>query len=1209
MKNGHRPCHSHDILRLLLFLAWTGLLAAGAIFSFAPDLYAGEIRLVVKNQTRALERQISSEFHIANEGNEPAWDVSLEVTFLDQRQYLSVKKKLPPAAAAVAPVSLSMPADRPGSYPIFALLKYSDGAGRRFSNAVLAVAADAGYPDAAVVVTTGHAGDFNQAPLRVDVAGLPEAVAKAALVCHGPEEITVAPRAQEIKLRNGRGGAEFNLAASPSVLPGSRYQLYIAVAYEQEGLSRLAATGLTVPVDELPRVSGKRTSFDKRWLLPVFALLLLAGALWRRRRSGRVKHWEVIPAFGKRPEVFLDLLVLAAVEVFIMAQLSPAELLRPTIATGGDMASHYYTLVYLVQELLPRGQLTGWTPGNYAGFPILQFYFPLPFLIMAFLGIFFPLPVAFKLGTLAGPALLPAAMYLMLRLLRCPFPGPAFGAVLALPFLFNNGQSMWGGNLLSTLAGEFAYSLSLSLALLLLGSLYRGCRENRHVLLNAALVFLVGFSHGYTLIFVAAASLFFLLTTRGFFRRLWYLCRVYTLGFLLLAFWLVPLLVYMKFATPFHTAWVINSLREIAPPILLPVYAAAVFGVALLVLGLSAGRNNPRIIELIKLILPAAGLPVFAGLVCVFLFVSAPGLGVIDIRYLPCAQLMLCLLAGMTMGWLGKMIRPPALAAVYLLVLLAAALGWVNGRTGAVPVWAQWNYEGFEGKYGWPLFRQLNRALAGTFQDPRVFYEHAAGHNIFGSVRAFESLPLFSGRATLEGLYLQASPNAPFVFYLQSELSREQSCPFRQYFCATMDYGRARRHLEMFNVRELILKSREAKAAVRRYPGYRLLMTQDEYELWEFTGSPHRYVVPLAYQPALYVGQDWKNDVYRWFTSEGAADIYWVAASEDGWWSFMPGRHRHDNGLETRRFPLMIDARQASSPSVFAGREKIPIDTVNCRIRETIRNEEILIETNWLDKPLLIKMSYHPRWQVEGADQIYLASPALMLIYPRQERVRLYYGAGWPDRAGFVLTAAGLLIVCLVLAFRKRKPAGGGAGSEKPFKHRKMLRALRALSLSRAARRRLLAGGIIAGGLCFLGIGWHSYAHDPQRWFNEAVRLRDVRRFEEARFLFQKVLSEVPDVSALAADSLYHLGITYYLDSKPAAAIPAFAAVARRYPRGNWAPEAQYHLGLCHFHQGRVREGVTQMRQVIALYPYSVWADYARQRLQEHGAGDDEYRR
>src|SRR5262249_8968944 len=59
------------------------------------------------------------------------------------------------------------------------------------------------------------------------------------------------------------------------------------------------------------------------------------------------------------------------------------------------------------------------------------------------------------------------------------FPFPALGAVASLVFLFNEGNSMWGGNIPSTLAGEFAFSLGFGLAVLFFGGIYRGIETGR----------------------------------------------------------------------------------------------------------------------------------------------------------------------------------------------------------------------------------------------------------------------------------------------------------------------------------------------------------------------------------------------------------------------------------------------------------------------------------------------------------------------------------------------------------------------------------------------------------------------------------------------------------------------------------------------------------------------------------------------------------
>ena len=71
------------------------------------------------------------------------------------------------------------------------------------------------------------------------------------------------------------------------------------------------------------------------------------------------------------------------------------------------------------------------------------------------------------------------------------------------------GNSMWGGNIPSTLAGTFCYSIGFSLAVLWLGLLYRAVWENRGIRMCAIVLALVGLCHGYTLLCVLFASLFF----------------------------------------------------------------------------------------------------------------------------------------------------------------------------------------------------------------------------------------------------------------------------------------------------------------------------------------------------------------------------------------------------------------------------------------------------------------------------------------------------------------------------------------------------------------------------------------------------------------------------------------------------------------------------------------------------------------------------
>ena len=88
--------------------------------------------------------------------------------------------------------------------------------------------------------------------------------------------------------------------------------------------------------------------------------------------------------------------------------------------------------------------------------------------------------MAFKLGTILGSVLLPVCAWACGRFFRLRPPLPSLLAAAALPFLFDYTFTIYGGNLFSTLAGEYAFSFSLSLAMLFLGLFACAVREGRH---------------------------------------------------------------------------------------------------------------------------------------------------------------------------------------------------------------------------------------------------------------------------------------------------------------------------------------------------------------------------------------------------------------------------------------------------------------------------------------------------------------------------------------------------------------------------------------------------------------------------------------------------------------------------------------------------------------------------------------------------------
>jgi hypothetical protein len=252
--------------------------------------------------------------------------------------------------------------------------------------------------------------------------------------------------------------------------------------------------------------------------------------------------------------MLVDLLLLAALEMFMMAYLDIRYLFLDTIATGGDTASWHGMADHLLNVLLPHGRLTGWDWGNFCGYPNFTFYFLPPFLlaVLPALLLSVPLAISLKVTLVLGMFLLPLLTYLSLRAMDYRFPVPVIGASGAMVFLFNESYTIFGGNALSTLTGEFCYMLAFAVFVYFIGSLYKGITTEEGAVKNGLLLGFIGLCHLF--VFLPAASLLvYWLVEKG---RLRYLLKVGFTAFGLMAFWILPLAAFRDpYTTPVYMIW------------------------------------------------------------------------------------------------------------------------------------------------------------------------------------------------------------------------------------------------------------------------------------------------------------------------------------------------------------------------------------------------------------------------------------------------------------------------------------------------------------------------------------------------------------------------------------------------------------------------------------------------------------------------------
>jgi 6-pyruvoyl-tetrahydropterin synthase related domain len=666
-------------------------------------------------------------------------------------------------------------------------------------------------------------------------------------------------------------------------------------------------------------------------------------------------------------EAVVDAIGLAVLAFVLLDYLRPELLFLATVPAGGDTPGHYPTFLYLRDQLLPQLRLHGWYPDAFLGSPVLLYYFPLPFLLMSALSLALPAPVAFKLGTVGGVVLLPLAAYLSFRMMRFRAPGPLLAAAGAVVFLFLEDNVIWGGTLASTLAGEFAYAYGLAFAVLFLGVAYRAYSQDRAVWMPAVALALAALSHGYAAVWAGLAATYFLYMARKPWRTIAWLSGVAAIGLALGAFALVPMIAGWRWTTPYADPWIEVTVRGLCPPFLLPLLIPAVAGVIATVLGARrSGGADHRLLYLAH-----------AAVVALALAVAGPTLGLTGIRFVPLAHAVLAMTGGAVLGgWIGRLRAPDPAA---LACVIAAAV-YADARSSTLRDWANWDLTGLAAKPQWSKMASLAERLSGTVADPRVVVEHGRAHEEAGSLQAYQMLPLLSGRAVVDGLYHQASLSSEAVYYAASELDAQPLNPFRNRAYATFDTDAAIAHLRLMNARDVVAVSPKLISALLARRDATLVARLPPFALFRLDGD-WRYVTPLTHAPIRESPRGWRETAYRWLARRPLSPA-----------------------------PLVFTDDPSFERASGAGAPEVPLPA-GVTVEETVEAEQITITTSRVGHPLLVKVSYHPRWRVEGARGPFLVAPSLMMIVPERPTVRLYYEArAVSDWLGLGLTATALLL-------------------------------------------------------------------------------------------------------------------------------------------------------------------------------------------------------
>ncbi len=738
-----------------------------------------------------------------------------------------------------------------------------------------------------------------------------------------------------------------------------------------------------------------------------------------------------------RPEAIFTLLVVAACTIFVFVQLQPSELFRNTTPAGGDMGAHVWLPAYIKRELLPHFRIFGWTMDWYAGFPALTYYFPLPMVAIAVVSYVIPYDVAFKLVAVSGLVALPVVCWALGRLARMRFPGPACLAVAAVPYLFNRDFTIYGGNIASTMAGEFSFSISLAFAVLFLGLAARGMHTGRNRATAAVVLALCGMSHILPLFFaIGGAAVLFVMSLD--LRRLRWSIPVGVTGGLLIAFWALPYEYRLPYATNMGYGKITAYLTTLFPGHDLWLFILAGVG-ALLSL---VRRNRIGTFLFFMTVLSALA------------FRFAPADRLWNARWLPFWYLCLYLLVGVAFAEVGTVVvamakgrgstRGWAMVPVPVITLLVGLIwtgfplrilpfghltstgsyDWLGIKStddSFVPGWVTWNFSGYQASDKssrstyFALISEMNR-LGRTSGDGcgRAMYEYEPAINDMGTSDALMLLPYWSSGCigSMEGLYYESSATTPYHFLNAAELSKQPSDPMVGLdYPASPNVAEGISHLQMFGVKYYMAVTRGVQRMAAADPSLKYLASVGPYrtqvtnsanqtvnqnqtwKIYKVLDSP--LVQPLANQPVVMrdvTGTKWLAPSQSWYLDSKRWDVYEAASGPASW------------------------ARVASSDPNPPKRPE-----PRAKVSDMVQHEEsISFHVDRTGVPILVKTSYFPNWHVSGAKAVYRVTPNLMVVVPTSNNVSLTYGYTPVDWIGLVLSIAGLGL--LVVLWRRPPP-------------------------------------------------------------------------------------------------------------------------------------------------------------------------------------------
>ena len=664
-----------------------------------------------------------------------------------------------------------------------------------------------------------------------------------------------------------------------------------------------------------------------------------------------------------------------------------------TMPTGGDMGAHVVPIKFFIDNFITNFKLNGWSNDWFAGYPLYYFYFPLPAVITFILNLFFTYSIAFKLMVIGSILITIYSFEKLLRKSNEKFS--IFGFIAGLTYVLTESFTIYGGNLASTLAGQFSFTYSIAFANLAIAVITKSSNKNKHVI-SAIFLGCSLLSHLIPFIIYGAIYLFFWVKTKN--TKIEKFSSLLIFSALTVRF-TTSLIANLEFTTNMgYTPY--TKLSDLIKSDITPFVVISLLIILINFKDIYRHKTT-SLFEwfilissvLLYFFVPEGALwngrvVSFFNLGVIVLFFRLFEHSIEDIFRYEQGELVLKVLSliiliayliNFSQKWnidnykifLYPIVFLFFVGAIYFYISTAnlfklAFTASVIFTISFLPYWVSWNFNGYENKDQWTdiekLYSNLNELPPG-----RIMWEPNSDLNKYGTPMVLMTIPLYTHHTSVEGLYFDSSITTPFHFIAVSGLAERPSNPVGGLRYINNQFEKGQEYLEELGVDYFISYTDSITNKSLESDKLTLLFSSDPFTVFGIKSDK----VELVDQKLVRFEK-------TTFTERTVSSIL----RNTEFTNFFDASYVNFDNLQSQR---IIEIGNSGYEQLETSSEEVIITNLK------MTSETITFKTNKPNKLHIIKISYFPNWQIQNGSGPYRISPSFMAVVPFSENVELRF--------------------------------------------------------------------------------------------------------------------------------------------------------------------------------------------------------------------------